>query len=101
LNLVAPFVAGVVGAAVGYGGIVARVRMSEKRIDKLDSRVDVIVGNPSGRSMFVPRGECEAFADERAAMEKKLNALMRFARHALTVDKKMSLTQANDLLGEG
>lgn len=100
LQLILTAVIGLAGVAVGYGGVKVQVRRNTYDIAGLRKDMNVITGSPSGRSVYVPRAECETFSADREAMERKLSALMNFARHVLTTDKKMSLQRVNEILGE-
>lgn len=100
LQLVLTAGVGIVGVAVGYGGVKVQVRRNTHDISGLRKDMNQVTGNPSGEPVFMRRTECVAHGAQITVMEKKLTALMSFARHVLTTDKKMTLQQVNEILGE-
>ena len=107
LRLAAPFIVGLLGVAVGYGGLRIQVRTNRRDIKKLREDFNKVTGNPTGEPAYVRREECvhrtaeiNSLRGEVQKQGKQIAGVRSFARWFLTTKEKMSLSEANAILGE-
>ncbi len=100
IHMVLTFGAGVIGVAVGWGGMRFQIRRNTKDIATLRKDFNSITGTPAGIPVYMRREECQMHNGDVAYLKRAVGSLQNVARWLLVNKEKMDLAEANELLGE-
>jgi hypothetical protein len=109
VQLVVPFVVGLLGMAVGYGATKRQTTVNTKAISRLYGRIDGILGVGDASSPFVFRDHCEMSTQASSKRDgelkeaidrhgRQLRRLDNFARWVLTNREGLELDKVNEIL---